>query len=319
MSMSKLKRKLWSFLYKINFRRKMFKLFKFEENYCDFEDKFSLHVRFTSRCPNRCEWCLDKYCAHNAEDEASGKKMAEVANWSERKLMQVSGGEPMLNIDRLHEFFMNVNKGVKLNLNTYLPKTAYDNREKAYEIFDRCNMIEISCQGISNEEDEATYKTKLNYDKYAFIEELATRYADKIHINTILDKNKTKTMDDLRRLIDWYYSIGIRNFYFKEIGDSKGKQFKDYISFNEILKNSGMKKLLPAFSYGCRPDLSRLFAKEYPGIYVRVKRWCFFEGGEKLTWIDKFKLWLNFNFLRKDSSIVLNENGLFSFWFVNED
>ena len=313
-----MKRKFLNLLKKINFRKLMFKFFRFEENYCDNEDRFSLHIRFTDKCPNKCKWCLDKDCK-KGQKNASGKEMAEMANiLKNREVMQISGGEPLINMKRIYEFFENINDKVKLNLNTYLPKTAFLNKDKLYKIFDRCNMIEISCQGLTNEEDEEVYKSPLKYDKHAFIKELAKRYSDKIHINYVLDKTKVQNIDDLNKFIEYFWNMGIKNFYFKEMGNTKPIQYENYISLNTILKNSKLKTLKSCFSYGCRPEISYLFNEKWPGIFVKCKRWCYFEGGNKLTIIDKFKCWLNINFLNKKPSIVLNENGKFSFWFVSD-
>lgn len=312
---TRMKRKFLYFLSDINFRKKMFKLFKFEENYCDYEDRFSVHVRFTDVCPNKCKWCLDQKCV-KGNKKASGKEMAKMTNFLKRKMVQVSGGEPLIDMNRIYEFFQNLDEGPKININTYLPKTAYDNQDKLFEIFDKCNMIEISCQGTCNEEDEAVYGTKLGYDKYAFIKELAKRYSDKIHINCVLDRNKIATMHDIEDFFKFFYSFGIKNFYIKEMGKTPPGSYEEYISINEILKNSNMKQLRSAYCYGCRPDVSYLFEKDFPGIYVRLKRWCQFEGGEKLTLLDKFKFWLNYNFLSKRALIILNENGAYSDWFV---
>ena len=243
--------------------------------------------------------------------------MAKTANWTKRKLFQISGGEPLIDMDRISEFFDNIDDDITVNLNTSLPKTAFNDKERLYKIFDRCNMIEISCQGTCNEDDEKTYKSKLGYDKYAFIIEIAKRYADKIHINYILDKNKVHTIKDIEDYIRFFYDNGIKNFYIKEMGKTSPGKLEDYISINEILKNSGIKKLGSSFSYGCRPDITSLFSEKFPGIFIKCKRWCYFEGGDMLTWIDMFKLWLNLNFREKKASIVLNENGKFSEWFIS--
>ena len=120
-----MKRKFLNLLRKINFRKLMFKFFKFEENYCDYEDRFSLHIRFTDKCPNKCEWCLDKY-GIKGNKNASGKEMAKRANFLEREQLQISGGEPLIDMNRIYEFFQNINDKVKINLNTFLPKAAYE-------------------------------------------------------------------------------------------------------------------------------------------------------------------------------------------------
>lgn len=106
----------------------LWKLFRFKTNYCDDSDFETLFVRFLSACPNKCKFCFDASCT-KLDNLVSGAELAKKVEKSERKHIMISGGEPCLDMQRLHEFVMNLPSDVVVeSLMTSLPKSAFENK-----------------------------------------------------------------------------------------------------------------------------------------------------------------------------------------------
>ena len=298
----------------------LWKLLRFKQNYCDDSDFETLFVRFLSACPNRCKFCFDVNCK-KLENLMSGAELANLVKKSGRKHIMISGGEPCLDMQRLHEFVISLPSDVVVeSLMTSLPKMAFEHKDLLDEILQRCKLIDISTHGNSNEEDEDVYGVKLGYDKQDFIKELASKFPEKVFVSCVMVASRFKSLYEIKQRLKHYAMLGVKNFYFNEVGDNKPfEPASDYISIDELYSRSHEDfKFGTAFSDGCKIDLTSTFADDYPGIIVKCRRRCFRCGaGDNLSWRDVIKQWIQAS-LRINPKIatpVLHGDGKATAWF----
>lgn len=310
--------------FKIWLGTKISRLFKFEKNFCDEDDQKCLFVRFTNACPNRCKFCFDRGC-RILETEMSGKELAEaiVEKHPSRTHLMVSGGEPLLDVKRLHEFIMSLPAEYQIeSLMTSLPKTAFESKELFFELLERCKVLDISTHGNSNEDDEAVYGSKLEYDKQAFMSELAKRFPDKVYASCVLTASRFSSLHEIKQRISHYTKLGIKNFYLNEVGNSEiFKEATDYISIDELFSRSHEDfPFGSAFSYGCKIDLSEIFHQWFSkDVIVKCRRRCYRCGhGNNLTWKDVLKQYIQTSCMpQRTATPVMHGDGKTTAWFTN--
>lgn len=298
-------------------RKFLFRLFGFAENYCDSTDESGMFVRFTNRCPNHCRFCIEKNCVKSWKN-VSGKELAEKTNSSGRTFVSVGGGEPCLNMDRLLEYVENVSPGITLTyLVTSLPKTCLDRLDVLKRVIERVGLIDIASHGTTNEEDEAVFGTPLGYDKQALIRKLAGMYPDKVYVSCVLRKSAFRDFGDLARRVGYYYGNGVRNLYLNEMClDRPFEKDPDFVSIDDLMAASGMKRFGSAFTHPCKLWISDMFEKDFPGVRVGVRRRCFRCGaGPELTWGDMIKTFIGRLERPRAATPVLNNNGLITDWY----
>jgi len=304
------------------------RLFKFETNYCDVDDNDELFIRFTDACPNKCKFCFDAGC-RKLEHEKSGAELARevLEKHASRKHLMISGGEPLLDPGRLLEFLNALPEDyVVESLMTSLPEAAFKEKDKLAEILKRCKILDISTHGNSNEEDEETYGRKFNgYDKQKFIQELASQWPDKTYVSCVLQESKFKTLYEVKGRIRHYLGeLGVKNFYFNEVGNSEPfVKASDYISIEELFSRSHeefpAKK--SAFCYGCKLDMTKVFKQWFPDVaVVKCRRRCYRcgAGEESLGWLDVLKQFIQTRCLpRREATPVLHGDGKTTAWFTD--
>lgn len=298
----------------------LWKLFRFKTNYCDDSDFETLFVRFLSDCPNKCKFCFDAGCT-KLGNLVSGAELAKKVERSGRKHIMISGGEPCLDMQRLHEFVMGLPSDVVVeSLMTSLPKSAFENKYLLAEILQRCKLIDISTHGNSDEEDEAVYGVKLEYSKQDFIKELASKFPEKVFVSCVMVASRFKSLYEIKQRLKHYTMLGVKNFYFNEVGDNKPFEIaSDYISIDELYSRSHEDfKFGTAFSDGCKIDLTSTFAEDYPEVIVKCRRRCFRCGaGDNLSWRDVIKQWIQARMRSelKMATPVLHGDGRATAWF----
>lgn len=298
----------------------LWKLFKFKTNYCDDSDLETLFVRFLSACPNKCKFCIDAGCT-KLDRLVGGREFAKMVEKNTRKHIMIGGGEPCLDMLRLHEFVTGLpSNTVVESLMTSLPKTAFDHQDLLDEILQRCKIIDISSHGNSDEEDEAVYNVKLGYSKQEFIRKLVSKFPEKVFVSCVMTASRFKSLYEIKQRLKHYTKLGVKNFYLNEIGNNKPFEVADdYISIDELYRRSHEEfKFGSAFSDGCKIDLTSTFAKDHPGISVKCRRRCFRCGaGDNLSWRDVLKQWIQAKMKLevKMATPVLHGNGDTTAWF----
>ena len=256
----------------------IYKLCGFAKNKCDMAGvaKHIAFVRFTNKCPNKCSFCIDRYTPNSTM--LSAEELAEICLNRTETDIYIGGGEPMIDMERLHKF-VNILYGKKrMHMNTSLPFTAFARKDLAYDIFSKIDIIDISMHGNNNDDDKKVFKCDYHYDKISFIKELNKQYPGKIVLSCILMKSKYKSFDDIRCRISTFKKIGISKFYLNEISTSMSfKVDPEYVSINDLLKASKLPMMKSAFCYGCHVSLNYLFND--PDIDVHLKRICYRTGG----------------------------------------
>ncbi len=302
----------------------LWRAFRFKKNYCDESDTKCLFVRFLSACPNKCKFCFDASCA-KLDHLVSGPELAEKVIASGRKSLMISGGEPCLDMSRLEAFVDALPEDIEIeSLMTSLPKTAFDQRDILDKVIKRCKIVDISSHGISDSADERVYGIKLGYCKQKFIEELAKKWPDKVYVSCVMLASRFVSLDDIRKRIDHYTRIGVRNFYLNEIGNNDPFQrADDYISIKTLYARSNEKfRFGDAFSDGCKIDISSTFHDDYPDVVVKCRRRCFRCGsGDDLSWRDVIKQWVQAKMIAepKIATPVLHGDGKMTAWFTEVD
>lgn len=295
----------------MEFRRLLFKALGLTVNHCDYTDSENLTVRLTGRCRNNCKFCIERKSGTVLTD-APIEELIEKVNSSRFKRIMATGGEPCLDMNRLVKFFECLNKDITVSyLNTSLPIEAYRRKDELKRVIERCELIDISAHGNSNEEDAEAFGRDIGYDKQSFIAELAQWNPKKVYVSCVMRASHFRDMDDVRSRVRHYYGMGIRNLYLNELGNDRAfERDADFVALDELLERSGYRTFGSPYTRGCKTDISALFQDEFPGVSVKVRRRCFLCGaGETVDLMDLFKFWVNKHFRMRIANVILNSDG----------
>lgn len=270
---------------------------KLIQNSCDGISS-SLDVRFTKRCDNNCEFCIEKLGIDSLCGKPDVEKMIGSTLKSNIKNILIFGGEPFLYPNQLLEYVIGIRNYVDtIYITTSLPSTFVNSKDICENILNIVDGINISILSsnwiINNSFLDAT--SKIN--RLRILKTLNFKYADKIRTSFNLVKGGIDCKDDVIEMLQYLEFNGCKTVKINEL------QYSDkYVSFEKIM-NVEYKS---PFAYGCMSDI------KIDGINMKLtlKRSCF--KVEKINFAtieDIIKILIRKFVITKHKFRVMYENG----------
>lgn len=245
-------------------------MIKYNCNVCD-RIYNEVMIHFTQNCPNRCPWCVDK--RNNGVSERTPDVdaiMSTLLKYADEITdVTISGGEPFIYMEQLHELVSRIKNetSLKVNVVTSLPKQCYEDKEMFYSICKMCDNIQFSVQHC----DETIAQQMLRNDNYDIRKKqslyLAFPYKDKVTISINAVRGYLDKKEDILRCIKIFNLWEYKDIKIAEMFDAD-----DW--YVDIPKTLGIKMKSP-FAHGCKVeyDISSLIP-EFDG-KLTIKRTCF--------------------------------------------
>ena len=285
---------------------------KYNVNACDqICNEFQIH--FTKNCPNKCPFCID------ATNEGLNKEYSvpdinaifdTVSLYSDKiESVCISGGEPMIFIDKLLEIVSRFKEetNLKVYIITSVPIQCYHHQDTFYKILDLCDGLAISPQHYIEEIADKIRGHKSMFDRQLFYSSLP--HKDKITMNINMLKPYLCDKDEICRCIEHYNKMGFKNIKLVELFNKEDM----YVNFEEVF---GIKLKSP-FAHGCKTEFDITpWVPSYKGNFT-LKRTCFLVNNllhSNLS--DMFKAATRKFFENKYYFGVIYEDGsLHPYWF----
>ena len=285
---------------------------RYNINTCDHSPKISeLMIHFTKLCPNNCEFCIDKLNIGVNSKKPEIDKIIETVNEYKDKVKNIciSGGEPFIFIDELLYFvnWIKENTDLKILVITSVPNICYKEKDKFFEILDKCDNIQISLQYYSDNMSDMIRQSKSNFDRKEFYKEILEHCgSDKILGSINIFKPYFENKDDIINNVMMFNRLGFKNLKICELFDADDL----YI---DIPKTLGIKMNSP-FAWGCKTEYKgakkwSLYGDNFDG-HLYIKRSCFYRSKLKKANIwDFIKICTRWIFAKPYFFGVIHENG----------
>lgn len=290
---------------------------RYNINTCDHPAEASeLMIHFTKVCPNNCCFCIDKInygvAAKKPDIDAIIKTINKYKD--EVKNITISGGEPFIFIDELKTLvdWIKENTTLKILIITSVPNICYDQKEKFFDILDKCDNIQISLQHFNDSISDKIRQSKSTFNRTDFYKEIVNHCGtDKIlgSINIIKPYFKDKDM------VIWnirYFNkiVGFENIKICELFDAD----EFYIDIPKLLNI----KMNSPFAWGCKTEYKNIkkLIPDFEG-HLYIKRSCFMRSRkhEANIW-DFIKMCTRWIFAKKYFFGVIHENGVIAPYWI---
>lgn len=268
----------------------------------------SLDVRFTKKCDNDCEFCIEKKNNYNSTEEVSIDDMILSTIESGIKEVLILGGEPFITPKRLYDYVVGIRDHVnKIYITTSLPKIM---KTSPYvkQILSLVDGLTISVQHYDWKENNNILKASHYYNRFDVIEKLCEDFSHKIRVSINLVKGGIDSKAKLELLFIRMANLGVENIKINELSDSP----ELYVSYEKMYNS----KLDSAYATGCQTEVKNDYATGL-GLNVILKRSCFLvEESLNASWKDLLKICIR-QIAGKKSLVrkrfaVLYENGKIS-------
>lgn len=239
-------------------------------NSCEGKYSNSVDIRFTKKCDNRCEFCIEKKGIDALNEKPNVDKIVESTIMSGKKEVLILGGEPMLHTKEILEYITKIGEKVdNVYITTSLPKTFITDIVTVCKIMDKITCMNISLQHYDKSINNRVLRASSNHDRIGIIKMLVDRgYTNKIRVSLNLVKGYIDSMDELIKSLSVLNDLGITNVKINELQNSP----KSYINFEKIM---GIKLASP-FCTGCQNLLDdKIFNKRFNTMNIILKRACY--------------------------------------------
>ncbi len=296
---------------------------KYNINVCDSsKHKSELMIHFTKVCPNNCSFCIDKLNLGVNTKKPDIDKIIKTVDKYKNKVsnISISGGEPFVFMDDLLYFvnWVKENTDLKVLVITSVPNICYKEKEKFFEILDKCDNIQISLQHYITNLADSIRGSKSDFDRNNFYKEILDHCgADKVLGSINILKPYFEYRWDILRNVMLFNQLGFKNIKICEMFDADDL----YI---DIPKTLGIKMNSP-FASGCKTEVKnvdKLFKMDpelhdyhFQG-HLYIKRTCFYRTKlQKASIWDLIKVCTRWIFAGKFFFGVVHENGeIHSYW-----
>lgn len=264
----------------------------------------SLDVHFTSACDNKCSHCIDTrfYGIGVSKPDTRAIIKTIIENNDGVDDVLFLGGEPCLYLEELLECVISIKKqtNLKVFVTTAVPKICFDKYDVFVELLKEVDGINLSVQHHIESVADMIRKTKSQYDRQDFYENLP--YKEKIRINLNIVKPYLYTKKDISECLYHYDSMAFNSIKISEIQHGKDV----YVSFADVFDI----KMNSAYSYGCQTYLDMETILPNFKTPVLLKRSCFIcEESLKASLSDGLKLVCKVFNKSKNKYGVVYENG----------
>ena len=180
------------------------------------DPKLWLYVNVTNKCNAACPFCVSG--RKSSEESVDLVKYQEAVKIAAPYVSGVSftGGEPMLNLLKLHTMIMIADEYVDRNIEFDMV-TNGTNLEKTSGglILNRLSTIHISRHAIDDEENRRLMKWD-DAPSWNYIKETVAKFYDPgaVVLNCVLQKGGVENMEDVCAYLDKAIEAGIRNSSF---------------------------------------------------------------------------------------------------------
>lgn len=290
---------------------------KYNINVCDSsKHKSELMIHFTKVCPNNCSFCIDKLNLGVNTKKPDIDKIIKTVDKYKNKVsnISISGGEPFVFMDDLLYFvnWIKENTELKILVITSVPNICYKEKEKFFEILDKCDNIQISLQHYITNLGDSIRGSKSDFDRNNFYKEILDHCgADKVLGSINILKPYFEYRWDILRNVMLFNQLGFKNIKICEMFDADDL----YI---DIPKTLGIKMNSP-FASGCKAEVKnvdKLFKMDpelhdyhFQG-HLYIKRTCFYRTKlQKASIWDLIKVCTRWIFAGKFFFGVVHENG----------
>lgn len=269
-------------------------------------------VHFTSKCPNQCVYCIDKFNKGvNWQRLPNVELMCEnIEKYKNHATcITISGGEPCMYMDELSILIDYIKRHTNLHITliTSLPSECYSKSDLFFSIIEKVDNLAISTQHFRED-----YACRIRghqdfFDRQKFYEELP--YKDKICINLNLINPWLACKEAVCKAIMHYNNMGYKNIRIAELSNRD----EMYVSFEDIF---GIKMESP-FAHGCKTDnfdISK-WCPDFNG-NLTVKRQCFMNCNKlHANMKDIVKICTRNIFSKKHFFGVIYEDGnIYPYW-----
>jgi len=269
----------------------------------------SVDVRFTKKCDNNCEFCIEKNGAP-IKEEASILKMGNAILQYGAKNVLILGGEPLLDVERLSDLTSFIYGFVdNIYVTTSLPYTIV--KEKAYfkRMMYDLTFLNVTLNSVDYVENNKSLRASSDHNRIALLRSILNSHADKVRVNLNLVKGYIDTKEKLLHSLHYLQIIGCKHIKINELQKSS-----KYVSYEDIM---GI-KMSPPYSTGCQQSV------EIEGVNIDdivVKRSCFLvEQSRKASFTDFVKVLISKFRRQKNRFAVLYEDGSVERgWIVDMD
>lgn len=275
-------------------------------NSCDGIYEDSLDVRFTKKCDNSCNFCIEKK-GINALEENIDKMIISTLK-SKKNTILILGGEPFLNIKNLKQYIKGIKDYVKeIYITTSLPNTINLLDKDVCFILDNITCLNVSIQHCDYNQNNLILKSKSNHNRIEQLKNIANVYGYKIRVNLNLVKNNIDNKEKLTEALELFSSFKIKEIKINELQNVNEELYVDY----EIITEN---KMLSPFVFGCQTDITEHWIKNKNiTSKILLKRACFYvkpEKFQKASFLDFLKVLIKKFFNNKNNlQKVLYENG----------
>jgi organic radical activating enzyme len=276
----------------------------FKINSCDGYFYDSVDVRFTKQCDNNCAFCIEKDGIKDQNQNV--KEMIKTTIEQNKKEILILGGEPFINVKKLHEYIFGIRNNIeKIFITTSLPKTIDLNNPLIHEILDTIDGLNVSIQSIDYEVNNQILKAASNHNRLDILKELNIKWKDKIRTSINLVNGGIDSKEKLLNSLSFLYNIGCKNIKINELQEVSIQQ---YINFENIMNI----KMKSPYAFGCQTNISNMF--DFNGLNITLKRSCFQvqpKEARNVNIFDFFKFLIKTYFIsqKKQNTPVIYEDG----------
>ena len=270
---------------------------KLKCNSCDGAFSNSLDVRFTKACDNDCSFCIERNGIESL-GPTNVEAMIESTLASGKATVLILGGEPFLQVAKLHAYVKGIRAHVKeIFITTSLPKQLDIKDVRVLEILNWINGLNVSIQHYDPVINNQILIACSGHDRIEQLRSILTAiHPSLVRVSINLVKGYIDSKDKLLQCLSVLKGVGATYIKINELQSSAL-----YVSYEEIMGT----KLHSPFSGGCQHEvgLDR-------NLRIVLKRSCFkVEESLYPTFSDLFKLIYQRFVEPKFDSMVLYENG----------
>lgn len=260
----------------------------------------SIDVRFTKACDNDCHFCIEK----DGLDSLGKTDEEQIANQiisSGIKNVLILGGEPFLQIKKLHNFVYLIRDKVDtIYITTSLPKTVDLENQQVVDILNLVDGLNVSVQHRDWKKNNEIFSASSNHNRHEILRQLNMKFSEKIRTSINLVKGGIDSKYELEETLLFLSSVGCKHVKVNELQHTPNL----YVSYEKIMNTN----LPPAYSSGCQSYVSN-----FAGMRILLKRSCFVvENSQKANLKDLAKALYKKYFHKTTNRFrVVYENGMF--------
>ena len=208
--------------------------------------EFNLYIKITDYCNAKCKYCsnqLSKPGKENFDLKKLEIVLKELNNKVNLNRISITGGEPLLYIDRLNNVLNKIfevlpNARVTINTNGINFKNIYK-----LDSLSKLEGIHISRHHYDDEVNDKIFGVKTATNKE--IKELFNNVENKklIRLNCLLIKNKIDSEEKIEKYLDNASEIGVFRVGFVSLMKVNDYCKKNYINFNDLFNDLGKRFL----------------------------------------------------------------------------